>query len=230
MGPCPDNSGPACWRRRGRRWIPTLPRQTAAGLPAGLEVLWVSGPPGQLPSRLPAEDTAIACAAAALLAAAALSAQCADAGSRGSPAAQLDRGHVAAAFRSEAHLRVNGEPAGPGFAPLSRFWRAADGWVRTHGNYPWHRSALLRALGCADDPESVAAALSRLGAREAEEVVVGAGGVAAAVRREADWQAEPAGQAVAAARLVEGADGAWRAAAACARPEPGPLRASGCST
>ena len=40
----------------------------------------------------------------------------------------------------------NGEQTGPGFAPLSRFWRAADGWVRTHGNYPWHRSALLRAL------------------------------------------------------------------------------------
>ena len=196
----------------------------AAGLPAGLEVLWVSGPPGQLRSRLPAEDTAIACAAAALLAAAVLSAHCADAGSRGSPAARLDRGHVAAAFRSEADLRVNGEPAGPGFAPLSRFWRAADGWVRTHGNYPWHRSALLRALGCAGDPESVAAALSRLGAREAEEVVVGAGGVAAAVRRAADWQAEPAGQAVAAARLVEGgtAPGAPpRVRTAGARPASG---------
>ena len=177
----------------------------AGRLPAGLEVLWVGGPPGRLPSRLPAEDTAIACAGSALLAAAALSAQRGgDTGSRGSPAAQLDRGHVAAAFRSEAHLRVNGEPAGPGFAPLSRFWRAADGWVRTHGNYPWHRSALLRALGCADDPESVAAALGRLDARDAEEAVVGAGGVAAAVRREVDWRAEPAGQAVAAARLVEG--------------------------
>ena len=43
-----------------------------ARLPAGLEVLWVSGAPGNLPSRLPAEDVAIACAGAALLAAAAL--------------------------------------------------------------------------------------------------------------------------------------------------------------
>ena len=183
-------------------------------------MLWVSGTPGHLPSRLPVEDVAIACTGAALLAAAALHAQRGgDCGSRGSPTARLDREHVAAAFRSEAYLRINGEQAGPGFAPLSRFWRAADGWVRTHGNYPWHRSALLRALGCSDDPEPVAAAIAALGAREAEDLVVGAGGVAAAVRGEDSWRAEPPGQAVAATRLVEGASigGApprWRPAGA----------------
>jgi hypothetical protein len=189
-------------------------------LPAGLEVLWVSGAPGHLPSRLPVEDVAIACTGAALLAAAALHAQRGgDCGSRGSPTAQLDLSHVAAAFRSERYLRVNGEQAGLGFAPLSRFWRAADGWVRTHGNYPWHRSALLRALSCSGDPESVAAAIAALGAREAEDLVVGAGGVAAAVRGEASWQAEPPGQAIAATRLVEGTSIAgapprWRPAGA----------------
>jgi hypothetical protein len=165
-------------------------------LPAGLEMLWVSGSPGHLPSRLPVEDTAIACTGAALLAAAALHAQRGgDCGSRGSPTARLDREHVAAAFRSEAYLRINGERAGPGFAPLSRFWRAADGWVRTHGNYPWHRSALLGALGCPGDPDSVAAALARLGAQEAEDLVTGAGGVAAAVRGEDGWRASPPGRA-----------------------------------
>ena len=189
-------------------------------LPAGLEVLWVSGAPGHLPSRLPVEDVAVACTGAALLAAAALHAQRGgDCGSRGSPTARLDRGHVAAAFRSEAHLRIGGEQAGPGFAPLSRFWHAADGWVRTHGNYPWHRAALLRALGSADDPESVAATMADLGAREAEDLVTGAGGVAAAVRGEAGWRAEPPGQAVAASRLVEavtigGALPRWRPAGA----------------
>ena len=189
-------------------------------LPAGLEVLWVGGAPGHLPSRLPVEDMAIACTGTALLAAAALHAQRGgDCGSRGSPAARLDRGHVAAAFRSEAYLRIGGEQAGPGFAPLSRFWRAADGWVRTHGNYPWHRAALLRALGCADDPEQVATAMADLGAREAEDLVTGAGGVAAAVRGEAGWRAEPPGRAVAATRLVEGrsisgAPPRWRPAGA----------------
>jgi CoA-transferase family III len=169
-----------------------------ADAPGGLEV---TGDPGRLPSRLPVEDTAIACSGAALLAAAALHAGRGGADLR---ALGLDRGHVATAFRSEAWLRVNGEPTGAGFAPLSRFWRTADGWVRTHANYPWHRDALLRALGCGDDREAVAAAVAGRTAREVEDLVVGAGGVAAAVRTESEWRAEPAGQAVAAARLVEG--------------------------
>ena len=173
-----------------------------AGWGGGLEV---TGDAGGLPSRLPVEEVAIACAGAALLAAAALQAGRGGDVARGggvAPTVRLDRGHVAAAFRSEAWLRVNGEPAGAGFAPLSRFWRAADGWVRTHGNYPWHREALLRALGCGDDPQAVAVAIAGLGAREAEDLVTGAGGVAAAVRTGAEWRAEPAGQAVAAADLV----------------------------
>ena len=163
--------------------------------------LQVTGVRGSLPSHLPVEDTAIACAGAALLAAADLQAR------RGGPVARiarLDRGHVAAAFRSEAYLRLNGAAAGAGFAPLSRFWRTSDGWVRTHGNYPWHREALLRALGTGEDPDQVAAAVAGRAALEVEDLVVGAGGVAAAVRTQAQWRAEPAGQAVAAAGLVEG--------------------------
>jgi CoA-transferase family III len=163
--------------------------------------LQVTGVPGSLPSHLPVQDTAIACAGAALLAGADLQAR------RVGPVprtAQLDRGHVAAAFRSEAYVRLNGVAAGAGFAPLSRFWRTSDGWVRTHGNYPWHREALLRALGTGEDPDQVAAAIAGRAAREVEDLVVGAGGVAAAVRTQAQWRAEPAGQAVAAAGLVEG--------------------------
>jgi crotonobetainyl-CoA:carnitine CoA-transferase CaiB-like acyl-CoA transferase len=173
----------------------------AAGFPAGLDVLRVTGQAGRLPSSLPVADTAIACAGTALLAAAALHAQ---RGSGQGLAAQLDLGHVAAAFRSEAYLRLNGERVAPGFAPLSRFWPAADGWVRTHANYPWHADALLRALGTSSDPESVAAGIAALGAREVENLVADAGGVAAAVRSEADWRAEPPGRAVAAGPLVGG--------------------------
>ena len=188
------------WRQPLAEAWAVLDREPA-GAPVWSGGIEATGQSGQLPSRLPVEELAIACAGAALLAAAALHA------GRGGPAPRalrLDRGHVAAAFRSEAWLRVNGEPAGAGFAPLSRFWRASDGWVRTHGNYPWHRDALLHALGCGGDREAVGAAIAGLGAREVEDLVTGAGGVAAAVRTEADWQAGPAGQAVAAARLVEG--------------------------
>ena len=174
---------------------------TAIGGRSPLPALQVMGAPGQLPSHLPVEDTALACAGAAVAAASVLQAQ-----RGGTPpwAARLDRGHVAAAFRSEGRVRLNGQAVGVGFAPLSRFWRASDGWVRTHANYAWHREALLRALGCGGDREAVAAAIAGLGAHEVENLVVGADGVAAAVRTEADWRAGPPGQAVAAARLVEG--------------------------
>ena len=186
----------------GELWARLLGEAWAALGPGGPGTeLQVTGVRGSLPSHLPVEDTAIACAGAALLAAADLQAR------RGGPAprtARLDRGHVAAAFRSEAYLRLNGAAAGAGFAPLSRFWRTRDGWVRTHGNYPWHRAALLRALGTGEDPDQVAAAIAGRTAHEVEDLVVGAGGIAAAVRTEAQWRAEPAGQAVAAARLVEG--------------------------
>ena len=192
------------WRRLlGETWA-TLDREApddSASGPVWAGGLEVTGDSGQLPSRLPAEDTAIACAGTALLAAAALHAGRGGAVLR---VLRLDRAHVAAAFRSEAWLRVNGESSGPGFAPLSRFWPTADGWVRTHANYPWHREALLRALDTSGDPDAVAAAIAARSACEIEDLVVGARGVAAAVRTEADWRANPAGQAVAAASLVEG--------------------------
>jgi hypothetical protein len=167
----------------------------------GPGLLEVTGRPGHLPSHLAVEDTAIACAGAALLAAASWQARCGGSRPR---TARLDRGHVAAVFRSEAYLRVNGAAAGAGFPPLSRFWRTSDGWVRTHANYPWHRAALLRALGTDGEQGPVAAALAGLTGRQAEDLVVAAGGIAAAVRSQAGWRAEPAGQAVAASRLVEG--------------------------
>src|SRR5690625_7961124 len=52
---------------------------------------------------------------------------------------------VAASFGSLEHLRVEGRHS-PGFAPLSGFWRTADGWIRLHANYPHHEQALMRAL------------------------------------------------------------------------------------
>src|SRR5262245_16071815 len=110
----------------------------------------LTGDSEALPSRFAALETATACVAAALMAAAALHTE------GGTVDPSLDRGHVAAAVRSEQYFRSGGHATGMGFAQLSRFWRSADGWVRTHANYPWHRDALLRVLGVEDDPVAVA--------------------------------------------------------------------------
>src|SRR6202012_1848793 len=99
------------------------------------------------PPRLPVEEVGVACVRAALEAAARLYEA-----RTGEPiATDLDPDHVRAALVSERLFRVDGAPAGAGFAPQSRFWRAADVWVRTHANFPWHREALLRAVGAGDD-------------------------------------------------------------------------------
>ncbi|MCX4566109.1 CoA transferase [Streptomyces albogriseolus] len=151
--------------------------------------------PGVLPSRLPVREFAGACVGVCALAAAELAAR--RTGGGVVPAVRVDDGAVATAFVSERHLRTDGRAA-ESFAPLSRFWRTADGWVRTHANYPHHRARLLTALGAPEDPDAVAAVLARRSAREVEETVTAAGGLAVALRTPEEWAAH--GQA-AAARL-----------------------------
>jgi crotonobetainyl-CoA:carnitine CoA-transferase CaiB-like acyl-CoA transferase len=108
----------------------------------------------------------------------------------------VDIGHAAEAFRSERHTRVVGEEPRPLWAPLSGDYRAADGWVRLHANYPHHAAAIRAVLG--DDP---APAVARRRAVEVEEAVLAAGGAAAAMRTREDWLAGP-GTAVRAEPLV----------------------------
>ena len=203
----------------------------------------------RLGSPFPAHDMAVACIGTALLAAASLHRQ------RGAdrPGPRLAADHAAAAVRSESLMRIGGKPAGPGFAPLSRFWPAADGWVRTHANYPWHRAALLDVLGCSgdepgaagsgDEARAVGAAIAKLPASELEDLVTAAGGVAVAVRTATQWQEHPQGQAVATQPLIgsgpAGGSGAGRpaggsraapgggSAGAAWRRDPGSLPASG---
>ena len=155
--------------------------------------------PGTLPARLPVRESARSCVGACALAAAELGARRTGGGV---PAVTVDDGAVAAAFTSERHLLVGGR-APETFAPLSRFWRTADGWVRTHANYPHHRARLLSALDVPGDPDAVAAALAERSAREAEEAVYAAGGLAVALRTPEEWAAHPQGAEVAKRPLVE---------------------------
>ncbi len=105
---------------------------------------------------------------------------------RGRVPVEVDPTHVAAAIRSERLLRLDGRPL-PGFAPMSRFWRASDGWVRTHANYRWHQDALLAAL--ATNHDGFARAIATLPAAEVDARVYGAGGLAVAVRTATQWRA-----------------------------------------
>ena len=112
------------------------------------------------------------------------------------------RGARGLAVRSERFVRLDGRPLGLGFAPLSRFWRTADGWLRLHGNYPHHRAAAASVLG-SDDVDAVATAAAGWRAVELESAVVAAGGAAAAVRTPEEWAASPQGRAVAGLPLLD---------------------------
>lgn len=110
---------------------------------------------------------------------------------------------VATAAQSERHLRIDG--AAPAvWAPLSGFWRAADGWVRTHGNYPHHAARLAKLLGISDGAgrDDIAAAMARWPAQALEDAAADAGAIAGAVRTRAEWAAHPHGAQVAAAPLI----------------------------
>ncbi|MFD8457493.1 CoA transferase [Streptomyces antimycoticus] len=134
---------------------------------------------GGLPARLPVAELARATVGVCSLAAAELGAR----RSGGAvPEVRVDEGAVATAFVSERHLRIDGRRP-TNFAPLSGFWRAADGWVRTHANYPHHRARLLAALGLSGDsgPDELAAALAGRPARAIQETVYAGGGLAVAV-------------------------------------------------
>ncbi|WKU47762.1 CoA transferase [Streptomyces sp. VNUA116] len=170
------------------------------GDPALTGAVTYGGPGGTLPSRLPVRALARATVAVASLAAAELAA--ARRGGGPLPAVRVDDGAVATAFVSERHLRLDGR-AGATFAPLSRFWRTRDGWIRTHANYPHHRARLTEALGLprTDDEAALvdrtAAELALRDADEIQETVNAAGGLAVAVRTPAEWAAHPQGEAVA---------------------------------
>ena len=151
----------------------------------------------------PLQDLALACVSVALLAASSLEEQ------RGRGPARpvrVDRAHVAAAFRSE-RLFVGSDRSLLG--TLSRFWRVADGWVRTQANAPWHAAALLRAVGVQPESDDSAVliravedALAGMSGEQAQERIFAAGGIAGAMRSVASWRDHPQGQAVAREPLI----------------------------
>lgn len=137
-------------------------------------------PEAPLPARLDASGLAVGAVAAASLAAASKAG-----GGLAAGRLRLDGDRIAAAFTEDRVFRWNGERPDVR-APLSRFWRTADAWVRTHGNYPHHARALRRVLGVPESAgrDEVAAAIRDRRAEELSAAVTGAGGLCVVVRAE----------------------------------------------
>ncbi len=167
----------------------------AGGDPAALDRVASMTPPATLPSRLPVTQLAFDAVALAILAV---------------HEALLARGMVAdlpkvtvrgdrlvTSVRSERFLRIGG--AAPGaWSPLSGFFPAADGWVRTHGNYPHHAGRLRAVLGTSPDAgrHTVAAAIATGPAQQWEDAAADAGAVLVRVRTAQEWAEHPQGRAL----------------------------------
>lgn len=94
----------------------------------------------------------------------------------------LDLDRIAMAYRSDRHLTIDTRSPDV-WSPLSGFWRVADGWVRTHGNYPHHAQALRRAFGLGVDAgaDALSSALAERSPTEAVRQITDAGGLAVPV-------------------------------------------------
>ena len=170
------------------------------GEPRELSRVRLTGRDRALPSVFSVTAAASASVAAATLAAAGV---LADRNCEPLREVAIDAMHAVIAFRSERHVRIIDGSLGDLWDPLAGDYRATDGWVRLHTNYPHHRAAALRVLGVAPERAAVTSAITRQSAQEVESAVVAAGGVAAALRSRDEWRAHDHGARVAECPLVD---------------------------
>jgi CoA transferase family III len=159
-----------------------------------------SGPLRLLPSVYDVSALAAATVAAATASAARLWATRSGAPMR---AAHVDRAHASVAFRSERYIEPLGWAPTQLWDPIAGDYRTADGWIRLHTNYAYHRDAVLRVLGVGAARDAVASAVGQWNADELEAAVVAEGGCAARSRTASEWALHPQGRAVAAEPLFE---------------------------
>ena len=162
------------------------------------DVLSVEGPRAVLPAYFDVTGLATASVGGATLAAAEFLA--AREVSRPRPVSVSSRG-ACAAFASEGLFTPVGWSLPEMWDPTAGNYRAEDGWIRLHTNYPYHRAAVSRVLD-ARDRAAVAAAGVRWKAADLEAAVVSAGGCAAVMHARETWLASAPGAAAATARPV----------------------------
>ncbi len=172
----------------------------AAGDPAALDRVRLTGTDPVLPSSFRVGTAAQATIAATGLAATELWRQ----RSGRTQSVAVDMRHAAVEFRSERYMRIDGKPPGPVWDKIAGVYGTGDGRkVRLHTNFPHHRDGILKLLGCDYARETVQAALLKWEAEKFETAAAGAGMVATMMRSPAEWSAHPQGQAVARLPLLE---------------------------
>ncbi|MCL2585797.1 MAG: CoA transferase [Streptosporangiales bacterium] len=170
--------------------------ESGGGLPGTLSV---SGPRHVLPSAFDVTGLASASVAAATLAAAEFHSVRTQSPPR---AVSVNSRDACGAFAAERLFTPVGWTLPDVWDPVAGNYRTADGWIRLHTNYAYHRAAVEHVLG-ATDRDSVRAAARAWKAAGLETAVVEAGGCAAVMRDRAAWLASAPGSASVRAPVLE---------------------------
>lgn len=109
----------------------------------------------------------------------------------------VDRDAAAIGFRSERHVHVVGVEPEYMWDEISGHYRCGDGrWVQLHCNYPHHMAGATEAFHAQVSRAGMQAALDRMSAAEAEQVLIDHHLPGGMMRTTAEWRATPQGQAL----------------------------------
>src|SRR5246500_5836859 len=116
----------------------------------------------------------------------------------------VDLRQAVASLRSGHYLQVNGTRVRNERNPVMGMYPAKGGrWSYIHANFPNHRAAALRVLGCEENREAVRQAVANWDAHELEEAIIAAGGAGGMVRRMEEWAQHPQAAGIAALPVME---------------------------
>src|SRR5438105_2889342 len=116
----------------------------------------------------------------------------------------VDLRQAVASLRSGHYLQVNGAKVRGDRNPVMGMYPAKNGrWSYIHANFPNHRAAALRVLGCEEDRAAVRRAVTQWDALELEEAIIAAKGAGGMVRTMAEWAQHPQAAAIASLPLME---------------------------
>ncbi|QOZ35494.1 CoA transferase [Bradyrhizobium sp. CCBAU 53421] len=160
----------------------------AGGAPSALDAVTLTGSEPQLPSSFRVAAAAQAPIAATGLAAAEIW----RARSGEQQGVAVDMRHAVVECRSERYLRVDDKPPPPAWDKIAGVYRVRDNrFVRLHTNFPHHRDAVCKVLGCNAERDEVQSALLQWDGETFETAAYAAGGVVALMRSYDEWSATP---------------------------------------
>jgi crotonobetainyl-CoA:carnitine CoA-transferase CaiB-like acyl-CoA transferase len=166
----------------------------AGGAPSALDTVTLTGSEPQLPSTFRVGAAAQVPIAASGLAAAEIW----KLRSGETQGVAVDMVHATAECRSERYLRADGKPPPPAWDAIAGVYKTrGDRFVRLHTNFPRHRDAVCKVLGCAAEREAVQAALMQWDGEAFETAAYAAGGVVSLMRSHDEWSALPQAKALA---------------------------------